>query len=67
MRVIKLNDIMIEDIVKMLNPRYIGFLLNLYNPFFFNRVFFEGIPKLVEFPKLIKLSIVKISPTKNRK
>jgi len=44
-----------EEIVKKLNPKYIGFLLNLYKPFSLNLVFSEGTPRLVELPKLIRL------------
>ena len=53
---------MIEDKLKRSNPKYIGFLLNLYKPLDLNVVFSEGNPSLVERPKLIRLVIAMINP-----
>ncbi len=55
----------IEAKVKRSKPRYIGFLLNLYNPFILSVVFSEGKPNLVERPKLIRLITTIINPIVN--
>lgn len=55
----------IEARVKRSKPRYIGFLLNLYNPFILSVVFSEGRPSLVELPKLMRLITTIINPIIN--
>ena len=55
----------IEARVKRSKPRYIGFLLNLYNPFILGVVFSEGRPSLVELPKLMRLITTIINPIIN--
>lgn len=52
-----------DEIVNRLNPTYIGFLLNLYKPFFMKTVLSLGNPKRVDFPKFIRLNIVNKKPT----
>ena len=55
----------IEARVKRSKPRYIGFLLNLYNPVILSVVFSEGKPNLVERPKLMRLIPTIINPIAN--
>ena len=52
----------IEDKVKKLKPRYMGFLLYLYNPSVFRLVSSVGTPSLVDPPRLIRLKMISIKP-----
>ena len=51
-----------EEIVRRLKPIYMGFLLILYNPDFFNTVFSSGKPSDVDLPRLNILSILNKRP-----
>lgn len=50
--IIQFNVKIIDAIVMRLKPKYIGFLLNRYNPLYFNVVLSSGSPSLVDFPRL---------------
>ena len=47
------------EIVRRLNPKYIGFLLNLYIPAVFNTVSSCGNPSRIEDPRRIKLNAIR--------
>ena len=64
--IIQFNVKIIDAIVIRLKPKYIGFLLKLYNPLVFKIVFSIGSPSLVDFPRLKMLTTVIKKPIKNK-
>lgn len=53
---------MIDEIVRRLKPKYIGFRLILYKPFSLNSVSSLGKPNLVEEPRLNQLMTAASKP-----